>query len=245
MSNSYKSRGIVLHSVKYSDKGYVVYLFTEQFGRRSFWVNSLRNGKPTVGGKVKLSLQPLTILDFVAKDSAREGLSRLVELSRSQLLPNLLTSYVKSTIALFVAELFYRCVRSDESNPILFDFLYHSIEALDSIEEGVQNFHIYFMLQLIRFLGYYPKENYTERCFFDLTKGEYVIIRPKHNMYIEMRESQMFYALQQSSLNSLSSLEIDRAAKGVLVEAMLAYLNYHQHSNIKLSSIEVLKEMVG
>ncbi len=46
----------------------------------------------------------------------------------------------KSTMALFMAEVLYRLVREyDEPNQALFDFVWNSVGALDSMDEGVAN----------------------------------------------------------------------------------------------------------
>lgn len=242
MSELYKTKGIILHTIKYGDKGHIVYMLTEKLGRVSYWVNSSRGGKPTVA-KSKIIIQPLTIIDYVAKTPTKGDLHRFVELSKSYYPSNVIFDYTKSTLALFITELVYRFIKTDTENTMIYDYVEHSIKTLDTIQEGIPNFHIYFILNLTRFLGYYPSDKYIERSFFDLTRGEYVIIRPQHNLYIEQKESEDLSNLQQKQVDMLAELKYNKSTRNTLIEAMIAYINYHNGTNIKISSTEILKEL--
>lgn len=240
--NEYKSRGIILHSVRHNDKGHIVYMLTEAFGRKSFWINSSRSGRPYVGG-VRIPLEPLTIVEFIGKESPHSKFHRFSEISKQNIPQNIITNFTKSSVALFMSELIYRMVRSEGENPMIFDYISQSVNTLNLIENGVPNFHLYFILHLTRFMGYYPQENYTEGSFFDLTRGEYVLIRPRHNMYIEAKESKYLDLLQKISIDSLDSIKMEHASRNAIVEAMIAYINYHEESSAKLASVDVLKEI--
>lgn len=243
MNEPYKTRGIILHSIKYGDRAHIVYVLTEAFGRKSYWVNSARGGKPVIS-KSKTTLQSLTIIEYIGKGSSKGDFHRFIELSTSYFPENIIFDYTKGVISLFISELIFRMVKSDEQNNILFDYISQSIYALNDLKLGVANFHLYFLLNLTRFLGYYPNENYDDDTFFDLTQGGYVVLRPKHGLYIEKKESRDLYELQKVSLDELDSLKFNRMTRNTLLEALIAYLNYHYGSNTKLSSIDILKEIL-
>ena len=44
----YKTRGIVLHSIPYSDKYSIIYMYTEAFGRVSYLVTRTRGKKSNI-----------------------------------------------------------------------------------------------------------------------------------------------------------------------------------------------------
>ncbi len=58
MSETYKSRAIVLHTIKYGDNGHIVHLYTEALGVVAAIMCGLRNGRLSVG-RNKIALQPL------------------------------------------------------------------------------------------------------------------------------------------------------------------------------------------
>ena len=54
-----KTKGIVLHQIKYSDSGIIVQLYTSIFGRQSLLVKGLRKKK---SGRHNILFQPLRII---------------------------------------------------------------------------------------------------------------------------------------------------------------------------------------
>ena len=58
----HKTRGIILHTIKYSESSVIAKIYTEKFGLLSFLVKGVRASK----SKNKASMmQPLTLLDMV------------------------------------------------------------------------------------------------------------------------------------------------------------------------------------
>ena len=56
-----KTRGIVLNHIKYGETSIVVHIYTEELGRQSYIVNSVRTPKKK---NLLALLQPLTLLDL-------------------------------------------------------------------------------------------------------------------------------------------------------------------------------------
>lgn len=241
MNEPYKTKGILLHSVKYSDKGHIVYVLTEAFGRKSYWVSGSKSGRPMVS-KSKVVLQPFSIIDYVGKAANKGDFHHFIEVSNSYFPEEVIFDYTKGAISLFISEVIYRVIKTGDESQILFDYIVQSIHSLNELKSGVSNFHLYFLLNLTRFLGYYPDENYEDDAFFDLTRGEYVIIRPTHNLYIEKIESRELNKLQKISISDLDSLKFNKMTRNTLVDAIIAYINYHQESNTKISSVDILRE---
>ena len=136
----------------------VVYLLTDTGGRRSYMVQGVRshNGR---GSKLAL-FQPMFPVEFEGLESSRQQMHRFKEVQGGFVLQSLPFDVRKSTMALFMAEVLYRLVKESEPDSQLFDFVWESIGALDSMEEGVANFHLWFLVNLSRFLGFYPGNEY-------------------------------------------------------------------------------------
>ena len=138
---SYKARGIVLHTLKYGDSGMVVYLLTDSGGRQSYMVQGVRSAR---GHGSKLALfQPMFAVEFEGLESSRMQMHRFREVRSGIVLQSLPFDVRKSTIALFMAEVLYRLVKECEPNQRLFDFVWGSVAALDALDEGVANFHLW------------------------------------------------------------------------------------------------------
>lgn len=242
MENTYKTRGVVLHSFKYGDSGHIVHIYTEEFARVAYFVGGARSGRPVVG-KNKVVLQPLSLVEIVGYKGSRSDLHRIREASNFGLSTGILFDVRKSAIALFIAEVVYRMVREDAPNPIFFDFLVGAIRRLDGAEEGVANFHIYFLLEMTRFLGYYPSSNYQDGCFFDITRGEFVVIKPQHPHQIDQHDSQNLSKFTSLGLEEALGVPMSRSDRVSLLNSLVSFIGYHHDSAYKIASIKILGEI--
>jgi DNA repair protein RecO (recombination protein O) len=148
----HKTRGIVFRFTKYGDTSIIVNIFTEMFGLQSFIVNSVRTASAK-GNKIAL-YQPLTLLDLVVYHRENANINRIKEVKCIHPYHTLPVDVRKSTIAMFIAEVVNKSVKEQSHTGDIFDFLFNSLMALDMVEEGVENFHLVFLLQLSRYLGF-------------------------------------------------------------------------------------------
>lgn len=239
---NYKTRGIVLHSVRYGDTGHIVYMYTERFARQAFYVTGNRGGRPVIG-KSRILLEPLTVIDFVGYKSLKGEMHRIREATNSFLFSGIVFDIRKSSIALFMAEVIYRIVREDAPNPLFFDFLLQCVKTLNAIEEGTANFHIYFLVQLTRFLGFYPANNYMEYSFFDIRRGEFVMLKPQHSFFIPQEESRLLGLFLNSNVDTLGAIRISRALRVSLLNSLIAFIGYHHDAAYRIGSIKILGEL--
>ena len=137
---SYKARGIVLGTLKYGEKGVIVHMLTDLYGRQSYMVQGV--GSRGRGSKLAL-FQPMFALEFEGLESPKMQMHRFGEVHSGVVLESTPFDVKKSTIALFMAEVLHRLVKESEANEMLFDFVWGSIEALDAATEGVANFHLW------------------------------------------------------------------------------------------------------
>ena len=144
-----KTRGIVFKFFKYRDTSIIAKVYTEEFGLQSYVVNGIRKSK----GKIAL-FQPLTLLDLVVYKKQHTEINRISQFSCSNQFSTIPYQIAKSSIAVFLSEVLYKCIRQDEQAPALFDFIYHSILVLDQLESNYQNFHLQFLIKLSGHLGF-------------------------------------------------------------------------------------------
>ena len=180
--NTYKARGIVLNTVKYGDTSMIVQMLTDHFGRQSYIVQGVRSQR---GHGSKLAhFQPMFALEFEGLVSPKSELHRMRDTRNGILLRSIPYDVRKSTIALFMAEVLYRLIGESEANPHLFNFVWGSVEALDALEEGVSNFHLWFLANISRFLGFSPGNEYTPNAWFDMREGLFTEVMPLHDAVI-------------------------------------------------------------
>ena len=144
-----KSRGIVLHTLKYNDAGCIVDILTREEGFQSFFVRISRGKR---GGLKSAFFQPLTAVDIEWNHKSTSNLQTLRSVS-----PHPMTGLErpeKITLALFLAEFLRTALRSEPIAAPLFDYTWDSIEWLNLSEQHFSNFHLVFLLRMTHFFRF-------------------------------------------------------------------------------------------
>ena len=239
---SYKGRGVVLHTLKYGDSSLVVYLLTDVGGRRSFMVQGVRS-RSGRGSKLAL-FQPMFPLEFEGLEpSSAQQMHRFRETRSAWALQGIPFDIRKSTMALFMAEVLYRLVRESEPNEALFDFVWGSVGALDAMQEGVANFHLWFLANLCRLMGFSPGNGYASGDWFDVREGLYVAARPTHTSVLSQQNARTLNDLIECDVSLLAEIGLNRTQRTEFLDAMLSYLGYHLDAVAAVQSVRILREV--
>jgi DNA repair protein RecO (recombination protein O) len=237
-----KTRGIFLHAVKYSETSLIATIYTENFGRQAFIINGIRSKNSSVKASV---FQPLYLLDLEIYYKPGKEIQRLKNARIINPYSSIPFDIRKSTQALFLAEVLYKCLREEESNAGLFEFVYHALAFLDLSESGVGNFHIWFLFKLTQFLGIYPnQENSAISNFFDLQSALFVSHEPLHNQFADKQTTVLFTRLFDADLSSLEKLDYSHHERRQVLEKLLEFYKIHFDNFGEIRSLTVLKEVL-
>lgn len=237
----HKTRGIVLNHIKYSETSIIVTIYTEMFGRQAYIINGVRGKK----SKIKANLfQPLFLLDMEVYHKPKRDLQRAKEIQNASIFSTIPYDLKKSTIAIFIAEILYKTIQEHEPNADLFNYLFNSIQLLDFKEKGIANFHIYFLLHLTKYLGFFPDNNYSEKySYFDLKAGNFVQIKPMHFSFLDKEPSAFLNQMLTFSDNQHENLHIHYKERIQILEKVLEYYALHNEGLSSVKSLEILKEV--
>ncbi len=236
-----KTRGIVFHHIKYNDTSVIVTIYTEAHGRKTFLVKGVYKPKPQIKSSFFL---PLSLLDMEVSFSARRELQRIREVSPTPVLNNLYGNIHKQAVIFFIAEVLYKTVREEEPNPPLFEFLHHFVLYLDASDNDISNFHLIFLLQLSRFLGFFPNDDYSEsNSMFDILDGSFVSENKQSEYTYSKRLSSRMHLLVNLNFETAQQLNLNRIERVELLEILISYYSVHLHSHLNIQSLQVLKEL--
>lgn len=238
---SYKARGVVLHTVRYGENSMVLFMLTDAVGRQSYMVQGIKGGK-TRGNKAAL-LQPMFVLEYEGYESAKMQMHRMRDVRAAMPLTSLPFDVRKSTIALFMAEVIYRLVKEAEPNGPLFGFVCDSVAALDAMQEGIANFHLWFLVMLSSYLGFYPGNEYIAGSWFDIKEGVFTSVMPSHRMMLGQEDTAVMASLMQTRAEELGELKLSRERRSSFLSAMLTYFGYHLDTINHVRSVQILKEV--
>lgn len=233
-----KARGIVLHTTRYGESSLVVHCYTEQAGRQTFMVKGVRKSKKQNRSNL---FQPLFILDFEVYHKDIREIQLVKEVSRAFPLNSIPFDITKSTQAIFMAEVIYRVVKEEEPNPILANFLIHTIQYLDAMEEASPDFHIIFMFQLSKHMGFYPKNNYGEgRTFFNLLSGQFKSDIGEPENFLDRESSELWNRYLRSDIQSVKEEGFNGSQRKITLDNLARFYKLHVTGMGEIRSLEIL-----
>ena len=238
-----KTRAIVLDITPYAEASIIVKAYTETMGLQSFLVNGVRKPKARFANNL---FQPLTIIEIVAYFKKQGGLHRVSDVSASPPLVHIPYDTIKTTVALFLAEILYRSIKEEEANPDLFGFIDHSIQILDLHPETTSRFHLIFCLQLTRYLGFYPSGRFSNHTrYFDLKEGVFREGKPMHPYFVDQHLSQRFDELLEQTLEDTHEMKMTADERKHILQAIITYFELHHTQGFSIRSHEVLAELMS
>ena len=235
----HKSRGIILTTSDYGETSLVVQIYTELFGIQSYLINSVRKKHARIHSNI---FQPLTPVDLVIYHKERPGLQRISDIRPNPPLVNIPFDVIKSSMVFFLDEVLYKSIREEESNSPLFNFIFESIIWLDGLQAAGSDFHLLFLMQLSRYLGFFPTQSYTsENNIFNLREGLFQTTYPDHPHYISTPLSGYFASLINSKYSF--TLNVSSSERRMLVAFMLEYFELHIEGFGNVKSHKVLEQV--
>ncbi|MDQ7916165.1 DNA repair protein RecO [Mesonia sp. MT50] len=233
------TRAIVIQSIRYSEADLIVKCFTESSGLKSYLCRNILKSKK---GKLKASMfQVLTQLDLVANHKDKGTLENIREAKVNPPYQEIPVDVYKSSIALFLAEVLRNSIQEEEKNEALFQFLEQSFSSLDQTAHFA-NFHLWFLVKLTQYVGFYPNTSTLEAPFFNLLDGDFQL--SETNKYC-ISNSNTYLLKQFLELPASESfqLKLNKTQRKNFLEMMLLYYELHLQGFRKPKSLEILQQI--
>lgn len=233
-----KTRGIVLNHIKYRESSIIAKVYTEQLGVQSYIINSVR--KKGSGSRIAL-FQPFSLLEMVVYTSPKGGLTRISEYKISYPFVSIPFDIRKSSMLLFLSEMVTRTVKEEEENTPLFNFLYEAIIVFDEQQGHFENFHLLFLLQLSKYLGFGPGTGaeIVEQVAFSAntqaqTAAPPVLALQAHEIYFDQL------------LGLFPEVQIPNGkVRRELLSILIRYYQLHVDRLGEIKSLAILSEVLG
>lgn len=237
----HKTRGIVFNTFKYSDNSLIAKIYTEEFGLQSYLLNAVHRQRSAAKMGV---LQPLTLVDCVVYRKEKKQLQRVREIKCGHPYVTIPAEITKSSILIFLNEILYKCIREEEKNTELFGFIHAALQVLDLKAGNCSNFHLLFLVQLTKYLGFYPNGKFSVQTkIFDLQSGGFRRQEPAHPFFLNEKLSKKLDELLNSSFDKLETFSITAAQRKTLLEGLIGYYELHLSSIQEIRSHKVLEEI--
>ncbi|MGM0621520.1 MAG: DNA repair protein RecO [Bacteroidota bacterium] len=235
------TEGILLHFVKYGDNSAIVNIYTKEFGRQAYMLNISRGKKANNKSGI---LQPLFLVDLVAYQKDSREVQRIKEIKNQPVYQNIPFDVTKSSQAIFLAEMLSKTLREQESAPEMFSFIQNSLLFFDLADEGIANFHLWFLFRLTEYLGFLPEtENNGFEGWFDMRKGAVVPFEPSHPFSFHKEATETLGKLAPLKIQELVELKISRNLRSYLTSKLVEYYQLHFEHLGEIKSLKVLHEV--
>ena len=232
-----ETRIIVLHLTKYGDRSQVVQALEKERGRTGLFLRGAGKSRGAQG-----QYHSLSILDITSY-SGKGEMEYIREAERPYPLTAIRTDPYKSAVALFIGELLYRGVQDGAMDPELFNFLEKEIVALDGETGSVANFHLCFLVDFCKALGFQPKDNYaTGTPLFQPVIAEFT----SEGILAEAwsaEDSLLLHQILTLPREEAMALKLNRDRRGLFAQKMVEYLSYHLSLNLNIRSLKVLHDL--
>lgn len=232
-----KTQAIVLSAIKFQEKSLIVKCFTQSDGLKSYFIPSAFSSKKS-NQKIAY-FQPLNILEIEANHKNKGTLEHFKEVKLAYTYQNIHIDIVKSSMVLFLSEVLHNSIFEEEKNEDLFAYIETSLMWLDT-HDTISNFHLIFLLQLTKFLGFYPQMQETEATYFEMIDG---VFSPfQGTSCLNEYETQLLKKLIQLRFEDTHK-NFHKEERQVLLKIILEYYSIHLQGFKKPNSLEVLKEI--
>jgi DNA repair protein RecO (recombination protein O) len=232
-----KTKAIVLSSLKYQEKSLIVKCFTESDGLKSYFVPSAYSNKKA-NQKIAY-FQPLTIIEIEANHKNKGTLEHFKEIRLAHSYYSINTDIVKSTIVIFLSEILHHAIKEEEKNQSLFSFLETALLWFDTHQETT-NFHLILMMEVTKYLGFYPDLTELDFPYFDIKEGYFTPFQSINSL--TEHETHLFKRLLQLKFDSDQKI-FAGIERQLLLKILLDFFTLHLDGFKKPKSLDVLTEV--
>lgn len=231
------TQAIVLSALKYGDTSLIVKCFTEEEGVKSYMLKGVLSSKK---GKLKSAyFQPLTQLQLTANHNHKNALNSIREAQVIHPYETIFQSVVKQSIVLFLSEVLSNIIREEEKNKALYSYIETSLVWLDT-HESTANFHLLFLLNLSRFLGFYPDVSESEKAAFSLLEGKFTNANYE-KLVITGSELVFLKKLLGINFDVLHTISFSKNERQSVLKMLIQYFELHLSGFKQPKSLDVLE----
>lgn len=239
-----KTPGIVFRSMKYRETSLIVDIYTKELGNRSYLINGVRSPKSKSSASI---LQAMTQLDLLVYDKAGPGkLNRIKEYKLGRYYNKIPFQVIRSMIGQFMIEVFRKCVRDDDGNIEMYNFIIDWFDFLDTTEHSVKNIIPVFLIELASKEGFAIDNSKTQKdAYFDLKEGHFTQEIPEDLYYLDKNLSSILYSLSTTKRTDAYEIKISGKQRSILIDQLIIFFRLHIESFGEIKSLDILRSIIS
>jgi len=230
---------IVLSKIRYKDNDIIVKLFTKEYGAISFIVKGGQNSKKN---KIKyVYFQELTILEIQFNYNSKRDLQYIKDIEIKHNYTSSHTDLVKVSVIMFLSEVLSNVITHQKRDIQLYNYIEESLIWYD-INKSNTYFHMIFLIELTRYLGFYPDMLSNNFKYFNLEGGSYE--KSKTSEYSITGDSlNLFNQILGIKFDSNPLPALNSKDKMEIINIILTYYKLHINNFKPIKSLEIVKNI--
>lgn len=236
-----KTKGIILRNIKYNDKTNIVTIFTKDYGKKSFIVYGINS--PKKGNELRNILHPLYLvaIEFYYKET--QTLAKIKEISLDYPYTSIISDFNKKAILMFISEILQKTIYEHLIDQQLFDYIYNALKFLDLQPRKYNNFHIFFLAGLTKFLGIKPINNFnSENPFFSIAEAKFTATYDP-TLSLDIETSQVLSKILNMNITDMDKIRLSRQMRSSLLKALINFFAYHIDNFGTVNSLQILEDI--
>ncbi|MGR7812949.1 DNA repair protein RecO [Lacinutrix undariae] len=234
-----KTNAIVLSKLKYRDHDLIVKCYTQHRGAISYLLRGVL--KTRKGSSKAAYFQLLSQLQIEEHYKPNSSLQNIKEVKLNHVYYSLHTNVLKSSIVMFLSEVLSGALKEEEQNTTLYEYIETALLWLDE-EDYFSNFHLLFMLNLTKHLGFYPEMLNDSSEYFNLSTG--LFQENRIDGYTISGENLIILkALLGIKFDALNTVKLNSKQRQSFLNMLLRYYELHLGDFKKPKSLQVFNQV--
>lgn len=231
---------LTIGTVKYGDSSLIANCFTNEWGLQSYMLKGILTAKRS--NKVSKSyFEPLTLLELQAAKNSNNKLGFIQEIKLLHAYESIPFDIKKKAVVFFLAEVLQQVIREEpDPNPALFEFIKKRLLWMDSANH-IGLFHVKFMIDLTKYIGFSPNIEQQNLPYFDLASG--CMTNEKTKYCIDGLKKTQWLNVLGMKFDGLTPFKYNNQDKKTILNNVITYFELHlQHFKMPKSTV-VLNEV--
>ena len=215
---------IVISTIKYGDSSLIANCYTKSNGVKGYMLNGiLKSKKRNIN---KALFQPFSLISIISDHRKKEKLNYIKEVRVNKPITSIHNSILKTSITLFLSEVLKSVLQEEGGrNENLYNFLETMALWLDR-NNANPNFHIKFLIELTRYMGFYPNSSNIHYQCFDLSTGCFTNNSNSKNILLG-KDLKNFKKILGMNFEGIEMLNWNKSVRNSLLNEIIRYYSIH------------------
>lgn len=229
---------VILKILNFSDTQKIIHAFSREKGYLSFISPSFFLKKKACAVNL---LQVAEVEYFYAEKGNFQKLKSVTPVLN---LAEIYFDVYKMNIVLLWSEILNLILKNEQKNPELFDFIFTSVDYLNSAREAAANFNLFFLYRLVALIGFkIAVDTYSQGCVFNINDGNFVLPGTPQPYISGPNAARAIYTLCTCRVEDLKQIPLNRESRSVLLDIVLLFFRIHLNVDFNIKSINVIRDI--